>query len=648
MTNSSNNYRNDIQVLRGYAVLIVVLYHARLNIFAAGYLGVDIFFVISGFLITGMVASQIKKATFSFSDFYFRRAKRLLPAAYSTFFVTALLSSWLLTSIEFEQLMKQLWGAVTFTSNIVLWRQGTYFGGEAELKPLLHTWSLAIEEQYYLILPLLLYIIPFKYWTRGVIIALVGSAVLCYFMMNWRPDAAFYLLPTRGWELAIGSLAALTKSNKTTQLWTRRLFWPSLALLIVLPTYPISNKAPGADTLIACLATMIVIRTCHPILQHGRIVNIFSNIGNWSYSLYLVHWPIFSLVSNMWVNDIPVYIKLGMLLISFTLGFLQYKYIEKPVHLSSIKFSWIRVLTISSASIVLMLTPYVFYRGCVSCDKYSYLRRGNSGLSPSCASRDKLLINSECQTSKEAKTLVWGDSYAMHLVDGLKDQAELGGLIQATKYVCGPILDVAPISQALGGTQNEKWAKECIAFNDSVFEYLKSNSHITTVVLSTLIKNYTSPNVFHTFVRSEDHSFFTSKSSDIALGALVRTIALIRAAGKRVVLIAPPPALDWDAGRCVERQFRELPTFGSNENCIIDYSEYIYMRSNVLKFLNSLKAEASVNIIYFDDVLRVNKGFTPILNNELLYISNGHLSRRGSEILAAKLHLGKLVEEYAK
>lgn len=153
-------HRIDIQAFRGFAVLVVVLYHARLNIISAGYLGVDIFFCISGFVITTMVAERIKSGNFSFADFYWSRARRLLPAAYVTFLAVALLAPLFLTSPELQQFKSQMFGALTFTANIALAKQVGYFDGAAELKPLLHTWSLAIEEQYYLLLPISLVLLP--------------------------------------------------------------------------------------------------------------------------------------------------------------------------------------------------------------------------------------------------------------------------------------------------------------------------------------------------------------------------------------------------------------------------------------------------------------------------------------------------------
>ena len=204
-----DGFRLDIQALRGWAVLVVVLDHMGLGILPAGFLGVDIFFVISGFLITGIIVQSLSKNDFSFTSFYMRRAKRLLPAAFVVIASTAVASAWFLTSSEMLSLNDQVAGALTYTINFVLMGQVDYFATEAETKPLLHMWSLAVEEQFYLILPLLLVLTPRSYTLRLVVIGAILSFVVCSLLRSSYPNATFYMLPFRAWEFLLGSAAIL-------------------------------------------------------------------------------------------------------------------------------------------------------------------------------------------------------------------------------------------------------------------------------------------------------------------------------------------------------------------------------------------------------------------------------------------------------
>ena len=190
-----HNFRVDIQALRGLAVLVVVFFHAHTPRIAGGFLGVDIFFVISGYLITTQVARAVSGGQFSFVDFYSRRALRLFPAAYVVFVVCLALAPWLLNSVEWGDFLKQTIGAVLFVANVVLWQQTDYFSSAAEYKVLLHTWSLSIEEQYYLLLPATLMVFSKRFWLIGAIAITIASFTLYSVLVQTKTITAFFSSP---------------------------------------------------------------------------------------------------------------------------------------------------------------------------------------------------------------------------------------------------------------------------------------------------------------------------------------------------------------------------------------------------------------------------------------------------------------------
>lgn len=639
--------RQDIQALRGLAVLLVVVYHARLYLFEAGYLGVDIFFVISGFLITSMVKSQIEREKFSFTEFYFRRAKRLLPAAYTTFAVTALLSAFILTATEYGQFVEQLIGAVTFTANFVLMFQGSYFGGDAELKPLLHTWSLSIEEQYYLLMPALLYFLPRRYWVHFVVLVVIVSLALCIgFGLFWWPSVAFYFFPTRAWEMGLGSLGAFVMTRSDVQSVAKTLFWPSVVALIILPIFPVGGLHPGIDAVLACVATLIVILRKHPVLQ-GALTRPLAFVGDFSYSLYLIHWPVFALAANMWIGEMPLHLKISLLVLSMVLSYAQYRYVEDPVRKWQIAFTWSRAGGIVLMSLLVIALPLAATKLGAKPENFVYKRRGNTGLGAECVSSRQFVPNVKCMSTSTPDTLIWGDSYAMHLIPGIDATRGDHSIIQATKYLCGPLVGVSPIGHAVGTTQNVPWAQACLDFNASVLEYARTTPSVETVVLSSVFKQYMTPEELHVMVRANGAETQRGGGVDVALKGIENTVRSLRAMGKKVVVIAPPPAMDWDAGLCAERRLRGLPTFGPNADCSIPDGEYRDKRKNVLAFLERLQSQLDVNVIRFDDTLREGDRYSTMQGGTINYIANGHLSYHGSVALARKMNIWELIDTKA-
>jgi peptidoglycan/LPS O-acetylase OafA/YrhL len=639
-----STYRIDIQSLRGLAVTFVVLYHAKLGFLEAGHLGVDIFFVISGYLITGIIQSNIERGTFSFGDFYLRRAKRLLPAAYVTFFVTVILSGIFLTSIEMQDFVMQLLGAVTFTGNIALWLQAGYFEGEAHFKPLLHVWSLAIEEQYYLLLPAAMVIVPRKYWTVGTALLLGISLILCLALGSIKPGATFYLLPTRAWELLIGSLGVLTLERSRAGFGLSRLFWPALIALFLIPVFPIGHQNPGLDAVIVCVATLVVILRRHPILNEGIISRVLAKIGGFSYSLYLVHWPLFSFANNAYVSDVPIGVRIFLFVLSFVLGYFLYRFVEAPVKAGNFQSIPSVFGLVVTASIALIAFALFLTRLNQPITDFSYVLRGNHGFGEACEFGAQFTPLSDCRNSADPSILVWGDSFAKHLVPGIVSSSDLG-VIQATKAVCGPFIHLAPFDK---GDYSRPFAEDCLKFNASVLDYLSRNSSIEVVVLSSPFAQYLDANAwggrgFRSLLISDGKFVEDDPDIDVTIQSMRETVLRIRALGKRVVVVAPPPSANFNIGACLERKATEKLTLGTAHDCQILVSEYHTQQALVLEFLARLPHEAGVNVVRFDEFLCSSLLCLTQIDGTFIYRDGSHFTYDGSSLIAEKMGLVKRI-----
>jgi peptidoglycan/LPS O-acetylase OafA/YrhL len=659
MTETIKSQRVDIQALRGLAVLLVILYHTKLGNITGGYLGVDIFFVLSGYLITTLIATDIQRQNFKIQNFYFRRAKRLLPAAYTTFAVTAILAPWFLNQLELKDLAYQIIGAVTFTGNIVLWQQAGYFEGAADLKPLLHVWSLAIEEQYYFLLPfILLYMKPTR-WLKLTVILAVLSLMLCVVGLNWKPVATFYLLPTRAWELLIGSIGALWSIKNMSiegglvKKIINILYVPSLLSIIFLPLFPLNSAHPGINALIVCVATIVVILKKDLILNQSYPAKLFAKVGDYSYSLYLVHWPIISFMKNAWVGpaqEVPLQFRLITLCLSFGVAYLLYNFVENPIRQNKFNLSKPLLGKVLLASVALSsIIPIAMYVMPVQTN-FKEIRRANYGFSQKCEYKEGFTAEQECQSSTEPNLMVWGDSFAMHLVPGIAQQWTRGGVIQATKSQCGPFIELAPkhiTKPEFDDFMDQNWSEKCIKFNESVIEFIKKSTSIKTVVLSSPFIQYVTQENYQ-FVTVNGAGFSNVPASiGLAEAALNRTIDELRSAGKKVVVVAPPPSSGMNIGGCLERKLSQTVAFGGTEDCSVALNAYNSKQKNVFNFLESVSKKANIEIIRFDDLLCSASKCVTYLEQTILYRDTGHLSYDGSVLLAKKINFEKVIFEKA-
>ena len=477
MSGAARGLRTDIQVLRGIAILLVLLFHAHLG-FDGGYLGVDVFFVISGFLITGLISKEIAAGQFSLARFYARRAKRLLPAAYVVFLVCAVVAPRLLVDQEYSDFVKQLIGAITFSANFVQWRQSGYFDSAAELKPLLHTWSLSIEEQYYLIVPALLLLAPRYYWRTAVVLVTVASLVLYVWLSETRPTSAFYLFPTRAWELGLGSMAALFGSgSRIFRDIIRFLLWPFLLTIALLAWKPELLVRPALANITVCLATFAIIKCEHGIFENGRLWRPLTALGAISYSLYLVHWPLLAFMSNVWSGSLPPAVACTGILLSVLLAYALYRFIEHPIH----QAPYIPLRKIAgwglSSSVALIALSLILHRSEPSNVAPQTIAGNTEAI---CDFAQDFQALGRCAGRKPG-ILVWGDSFAEHLLPGIAATEKGLSIAAAIKYVCGPLLDMAPLSPA----NWKPWGRACADHNRAALQFLANQPSIDIVVLST-------------------------------------------------------------------------------------------------------------------------------------------------------------------
>ena len=477
MTNQSQTYRADIDGLRALAVICVVLYHLGFRHLKGGFIGVDVFFVISGYLITRHVAAEMDANTFSFLSFYERRIRRIFPALLVMLSGTAILAYFLLLPGEFTDYAKSLVASVCSVSNIYFWETAGYFNGGD--KPLLHTWSLGVEEQFYLLLPPLLLIL------RRLAIGKVRYALLfvsvCSFLLSTAtisgfPEATFYLLPTRAWELLLGSMLGLDMARCPDKGYTRSIVGLIGVASIILSAvwYDATWAFPGPAALLPCLGAAMVIaaggsgRTPAGTLLSTRPMVW---IGLVSYSLYLWHFPIIVFIKCMTVLtfgkviplilpflSVPQAITLErdivVIVLSFVCAFVSWRFVEQPFRRgrwrpkrsSLFQIAGIGSCVLTAMGLCVAVThglPGRFPARVVriaSHTQASEFRRGTCFVSGNRVPYDKAKCLAD--NSDRANWLLIGDSHGAMLAEGLAAVNPGMNLMQATATGCKPVDDM--------------------------------------------------------------------------------------------------------------------------------------------------------------------------------------------------------------
>jgi peptidoglycan/LPS O-acetylase OafA/YrhL len=333
------NYRPEIDGLRALAVLPVILFHAGFAHVSGGYIGVDVFFVISGFLITGILLRELEAEQFSILAFYERRMRRILPALFLVLTVTMIFGLFVMLPYELAALGRGIVAVIFFLSNVLFWSESGYFAASSELNPLLHTWSLAIEEQYYILFPLALWVC-WKWSNKGVVLLLGLAALSSLFLSEIisvsMPSVNFFLLPTRAWELLTGSLTAfyLFRRRAPKGLLAEALgIFGIAAIMFAIFTYDSGTPFPSLWALAPVIGTVSIILAASPKTLVGKILGSspFVGVGLISYSAYLWHQPLFAYARLLDADRHPEQsVMLILSVVVLVLAWLSWRFVERP------------------------------------------------------------------------------------------------------------------------------------------------------------------------------------------------------------------------------------------------------------------------------------------------------------------------------
>jgi peptidoglycan/LPS O-acetylase OafA/YrhL len=333
-------YRRDIDGLRALAIIPVVLFHADIPGFSGGFVGVDVFFVISGYLITSIILRELNNGTFSLSDFWARRAKRILPAMFVVI-ASVLIAGWfLLAPLDYQDLGRAARYQALFASNIYFWESAGYFDLSSESKPLLHMWSLAVEEQFYLFFPFVCLLLArlksglFRLY--GLMIIALASLVASVYFLEQSPAAVFYLLPARAWELLAGAILAHVmlsgRARPTVQQAQIASMLGLISIVGAVVLYDADMAFPGPGAVIPVIGALLLIwaNTWDTWAQRLLSAKMLVGVGLISFSLYLWHWPLLAFATYMWSEGITLPLSITLVAASVILAYASWRWVETP------------------------------------------------------------------------------------------------------------------------------------------------------------------------------------------------------------------------------------------------------------------------------------------------------------------------------
>ena len=597
-------FRLDINGLRFFAVMLVVLFHFKLNFFSGGFIGVDMFFVISGYLMSEICIKSRGEEGWVL-NFYKKRFQRIYPALIAMIFISFLVilvtepPSGLVSSV------KQGLSGATFLSNIYYWKEtGGYFSGVAETYWFLHTWSLSLEWQFYLAFPILIYFVSRflldKYLTIIYFLMFLASFTVCLVIAKNHQDAAFYLLPTRAWELFLGAIASTVKiENKFPK------FTEIVAVFAIIVFSLVVREGEGWPGFLTLIPTLSVAAIIHASVSNKDTIlkyKAMQVIGSASYSIYLFHWPVVAFIANNNYGFSPKVQFIGVM-VSMILGFISYKYIEnwnKKKTAKLLSFSAI-FLVASSFSANMGVSKHWTSERVMKLDQYQAysdseeMNKQFGSYEHVCSLSSKengfsLFDKKNCMSIDPHKKnlLLIGDSHAAELSLSMREIIKDYNILQATSSGCMPY----------PGSKGEKRCKDLV---DYVFNDFLVNNRVDTVIISA--------------------SWVNGKNEELIKG-INNAVRLAKQSADKVFVIGQTKTFDIDFYRIAQKNTQDgLEKYQAKESFLIN---------------DLLKSELPKNGVHYIDVYDVGcvQGVCSLVNdNGVPYMfDTNHLTKEWADV----------------
>jgi peptidoglycan/LPS O-acetylase OafA/YrhL len=635
--NHGASYRPDIDGLRAIAVLSVVFYHAGLPGFSGGFVGVDIFFVISGYLITGIIWRDLQRGHFSLAGFYARRVRRIFPALCAMLAVCSVAAYFLLIPRDLIAFGKSLEATILFFQNFNLLKDVGYFEGPAIDKPLLHTWSLSVEEQFYAVWPLLLMVmarvLPSKHVLTAIVALAAVSLLLAQLKLEGHPKDAFYVSYYRMWELLIGAALSLAPPLIVFRRFATLTAALGLAAVVcAVSLYDSSTPFPAMTALLPCAGAALIIGagTFDNRISNTLGLGPFRFIGLISYSLYLVHWPLFSFAHLYVYDNLSLTLRLLIVLASFVLAYLSWRYVETPFRRGS--FSNTITLfkgAVAAGALYLAGASFIFTLGFPSRADESVLAAQNvaidlaeAGLEKYCnpISVEGFRYGTACSLGQPNRggygLVLWGDSHAANYIPAISILAELNhvsGIVFGFPG-CPPFVDDTSIPQS------------CRQFNKRVSDWLVQQKSLRLVLLAS-----------RWVVHRLDIEKALGRPGGDAAGGLSQTLAMLNKLKVTSIILGQVPEFTNNVPLCVAHARFHRRDAG---RCVMQPVASVRDRYQFIDdYFRSLESRYDFTVVSPLPALCDASWCRAIAGEDILMLDSNHLSVAGGLYLRSHLKI---------